>query len=223
VGVGLIHVAMVALLLNVTIAPIPATQPSAVEILIVDPEPETAVPATADDPTVVEPIVKTPPSAQSGPEATPSDPEEAVAVPEVLVQTETESVQTDPVETSAGEPSEMITSDQIAAVLQGLSCQSLTRKPQQDCPETDPFTAADAIAIREGSARGPAPLSFQFQQNTTEQFFANQKKARHMFPGMDADMFADPQPSGAYTADRIRNGQEPLWSEELKRGFRKRE
>ncbi|MCR9079373.1 MAG: hypothetical protein NXH78_09765 [Hyphomonadaceae bacterium] len=117
--------------------------------------------------------------------------------------------------------SKTIDERQIAQALRLFSCQRLTRARDEDCPKPDPFAVAEALDARQQAALDPQQIPVFNQENAAEQFFSRQKQARHMFPGMDADMFGDTLPSGAYTASRIREGREPLWSEDMKRGFTK--
>lgn len=117
--------------------------------------------------------------------------------------------------------SETIDERQIAQALRLFSCQRLTRARDEDCSKPDPFAVAEALDARQQAALDPQQIPVFNRENAAEQFFSRQKQARHMFPGMDADMFGDTLPSGAYTASRIREGREPLWSEDMKRGFTK--
>ena len=54
-----------------------------------------------------------------------------------------------------------------------------------------------------------------------DKIFEAEAAKRFLWP--DADLFADPLPPGAYNARRIRNGQEPLWSQDMRDGFRKKD
>lgn len=208
--------------------PITPTQSSVIEISFVDLQPNVADPAAieledklpkADMVEANQPREPDPPSPSlelSGPVA----PAGGEPDPEVLVQLEREQGQIETAKTGGDQTADTVGSAEVAAVLRRLSCQRLTRKPNEDCPKSDPFADADARTIRESSAHNPRPLSFDIHMNAAEAFSAKQKQARHMFPGMDADMFVDTLPPGAYQADRIRNGQEPLWNEDMRRGFR---
>lgn len=109
--------------------------------------------------------------------------------------------------------------DSLAEAL-GLSfCNRLARDQSDTCPPPDPFSVAEARAEREAYARNPMEITYEAPQGRVERFFALQKHNRHMFPGMNAHMFGDPMPPGAYDAQRIRNGQDPLWSDEKRRSF----
>ena len=121
--------------------------------------------------------------------------------------------------THADTPNDTIDPAKVSQALRLLSCQSLTRAREADCPTPDPFAVADALEARDEAAHNPAAIPVFKEQNAAERFFARQKRNRHMFPGMDADLFGDTLPSGAYDAARIRSGREPLWSEDMKRGF----
>lgn len=115
--------------------------------------------------------------------------------------------------------SKTIDERQIAQALRLFSCQRLTGARDEDCPKPDPFAVAEALDARQQAALDPQQIPAFNQENAAEQFFSRQKQARHMFPGMDTDLFGDTLPSGANTASRIREGREPLWSEDMKRGF----
>ena len=73
--------------------------------------------------------------------------------------------------------------------------------------------AAEPAAILRRDAFGP--------KSAVEGFFAKQDEDPFMFPGMDAALFTEGMAPGAYNAQRIRNGQDPLWDQEMIDGFRK--
>lgn len=116
---------------------------------------------------------------------------------------------------------EAVTSAQIASVLRQSECLKLKQNYEAPCPQTDPFVAAAGVAER---AIPPERLFAdpRYVAKTIDDIVFEQKWAK-LFHTPDADLFADPEPPGAYNARRIRNGQEPLWSEEMKAGFRKKD
>lgn len=112
---------------------------------------------------------------------------------------------------------------QIASILEQANCGKLKRRDETDCDPPDPFAVAASNAARQGEPLEQAPdspfaevgrqdrLAFQVGAETFKKF------------GMTGDLFVDPMAPGAYNARRIRNGQEPLWSQEMRDGFRKSE
>lgn len=114
-----------------------------------------------------------------------------------------------------------VSAGQIASVLQRAECLNLKRRDESTCPPEDPFEIALAIQERgvppERLAADPRYVSL----SVSDKIF--QREAANRFHWPDADMFEDPMAPGAYNAQRIRNGQEPLWSQEMHGGFRKEE
>ena len=123
--------------------------------------------------------------------------------------------------TSAAPATDTVTSAQIANVLRQANCLKLKRQDDEACPKPDPFAVAAAIAER---AIPPERLfeDPRYVAKTVGDIVHEQEWAK-LFHTPDADLFADPEAPGAYNARRIRNGQEPLWSEEMKAGFRKKD
>ncbi len=121
--------------------------------------------------------------------------------------------------TNPGE--ESATPAQIAGALRQLECQKLTHRKHESCATTDPFTAWASNAARKTVERNTDwDRSFR-SKSVIDNFYEREVRDRLHWP--DEDLFADPMPPGAYNADRIRRGQEPLWSKEMRDGFRKAE
>ena len=113
-----------------------------------------------------------------------------------------------------------VTPAQIASVLRQSECLKLKQQYDESCPKADPFIAAAGIAERDI----PPERLFEdprYVAKTVGDIVHQQEWAKR-FGTQDADLFADPESPGAYNARRIRNGQEPIWSEDLKAGFRKK-
>jgi hypothetical protein len=192
---------------------------------IADPgAPEPALP----QPLMAQPSETRPAAPSPPPEITP---EPAPVQPEVLTQltpaaAPEETVPAPPAANSdpASSPSDTantVSKTQLASVLQLTQCQKLDRETARDCPETDSFDRALALAERSQKPPEPARVTFYIERNVLEHAFSQNDRAPHLFPGMDGDLFADPLPKGAYNAEQIRNGLAPLWSKEMKDGFRK--
>ena len=114
-----------------------------------------------------------------------------------------------------------VSSAQIAAALQQAECLNLKRRTDETCPPEDPFEIALAL---EESAVPPerlAPDPRYVSLSVSDKIF--EREAGNRFHWPDADMFTDPLAAGVYNARRIRNGQEPLWSQDMREGFRKEE
>ncbi|MHA7899202.1 MAG: hypothetical protein ACX94B_05010 [Henriciella sp.] len=113
-----------------------------------------------------------------------------------------------------------VTPGQLATVIAQSECLELKRQSEAtDCPATDPFVAAMANAKR---AIPPERLFADpryIAKTVSDKLFEAEAANRFLWP--DSDLFADPLSPGANNARRIRNGQEPLWSPEMRDGFRK--
>lgn len=119
--------------------------------------------------------------------------------------------------TNPGE--ESATPAQIAGALRQLDCQKLTHRKHESCATTDPFTAWASNASRKTVERNTDWDRTFRSKSVIDNFYEREVRDRLHWP--DEDLFADPMPPGAYNADRIRRGQEPLWSKEMRDGFRK--
>ncbi|NQY96878.1 MAG: hypothetical protein HRT82_06925 [Henriciella sp.] len=120
---------------------------------------------------------------------------------------------------STGSDSDAVTPDQIASLLKQIECQKLTHRVDESCPYADEFTAWTANTERATVERNTEwDRSFR-SKSTIDKFYEREVRGRLHWP--DEDLFADPLPPGANDAERIRRGQEPLWSKEMRDGFRK--
>jgi hypothetical protein len=110
----------------------------------------------------------------------------------------------------------------LAAVLQRAECQRLSFKAKEDCPKADPFAAAVASMGQQAAAPASAQLAGDYgPKSMLEGFFSQRDKVPYLMPGMGGDLFTSGLAPGAYDAQRIRNGQAPLWSKEMRDGFSK--
>ncbi|MEL6725769.1 MAG: hypothetical protein AAFP24_12180 [Pseudomonadota bacterium] len=191
---------------EVTIAPLPDPAPEPTEPLPI--APVTVAPAVPD----------------------PSPPDKAAPETDTqnvltqLQQSEESSLTSDAdneIGIKAGEGDGMVTPAQIANVLQQADCLKLKRHEEGACPEPDPFAVAIASAKR---AIPPERLFADPRyvgKTVSDKIFEEEASNRFHWP--DEDLFTDPMYPGAYNARRIRNGQEPLWSKEMRDGFTKRD
>jgi len=110
----------------------------------------------------------------------------------------------------------------LASVLRGVDCQRLSLKSDEDCPKPDPFGVATASMARQIGGPSSAPLVGDYgPKSMLEGFFSQRDKAPYLMPGMDGELFTSGMAPGAYDAQRIRNGDAPLWSKEMTDGFAK--
>lgn len=201
------------------------------EALMPEPEPEPdllPVPPDAPSPAAVSTSPTSTP--EPAPVAAPSEPpasEEPQTTdppqhPDVLTHDETPSGS----ETNSAAPApstdagtDAVTPDQIAGVLKQIECQKLTHRIDESCPYADEFAAWTANTERATVERNTEwDRSFR-SKSTIDKFYEREVRGRLHWP--DEDLFADPLPPGANDAARIRRGQEPLWSKEMRDGFRK--
>lgn len=120
------------------------------------------------------------------------------------------------------DPAPTVDTGALAQVLQRAECQRLSLKAKDDCPKADPFAVAEASMARQGSAPTSAQLAGNYgPKSMLEGFFSQRDNVPYLMPGMDGDLFTAGLAPGAYDAQRIRNGQAPLWSKEMRDGFRK--
>ncbi|GAB5454533.1 MAG: hypothetical protein Hens2KO_07620 [Henriciella sp.] len=222
------HIALAALLLSQELEPLSAVKPDILEIELAElppepeVEPEPVLPLAPPTPT----ITSEPP--RSEPALIPAraeDPQTAAAqTMDVLTQLETAPTAPPvaPTVSAAGEPAgDPVTPAQVASALAKMHCLKLKRHEDGDCPPPDPFAVAAANAER---AIPPERLFGDpryIAKTVSDKIFEKEAASRFHWP--DADLFNDPMAPGAYNARRIRNGQEPLWSQEMRDGFRKSE
>ena len=144
----------------------------------------------------------------------------------VLTQLQSETASTAAPQTSNPAPPDDTAStvdpSALAAVLQRVECQGLSFKVNEDCPKADPFDVAEASMTRQAAPPASAQLAGDYgPKSMLEGFFSQRDSAPYLMPGMDGDLFTPGMAPGAYDAQRIRNGREPLWSQEMRDGFRK--
>lgn len=235
-----VHIALAAILLSQELEPMRAVKPDILEIELAELPPEIEVkpkiereiePVSEQEPVV--PLA--PPAPTIATEPQPPDPPPVPARAEnpqpaapqtmdVLTQLETDPAgpPVAPSLAAAGETVEHpVTPAQVASALTQMHCLKLKRHEEGDCPPPDPFAVAAANAER---AIPPERLFGDpryIAKTVSDKIF--EKEAANRFHWPDADLFNDPMAPGAYNARRIRNGQEPLWSQEMRDGFRKSE
>jgi hypothetical protein len=112
-----------------------------------------------------------------------------------------------------------VSSEQVATVLEKMHCLKLKRHEESACPPPDPFEVAIAAAERDIPPESLFGDPRYISLSVSDKLF--QREAANRFHWPDQDLFADPLPPGTHNARRIRNGQEPLWSQEMRDGFRK--
>ena len=115
--------------------------------------------------------------------------------------------------------------ERVSEVLTRLDCAILTRGRDKDCPEVDPFIQAETdllrseqnttgiLAITDASAFGP-------QTNIEKWAAKNDGFTPTSLFGEDNSIFIDPMAEGAYNAQRIRNGDNPIWDRDIERELR---
>lgn len=182
------------------------------------PEPET------DPAQTIPPKTDPAPSPPAEPPRQPA--QKPVEAPSVLTQLETaptgqvaasaESITTG---SSDQDAADAVSAGQVAAVLEKMHCLKLKRHEEGACPPPDPFEVAIAAAERDVPPESLFGDPRYISLSVSDKLF--QREAANRFHWPDEDLFVDPLPPGAYNARRIRNGQEPLWSQEMRDGFRK--
>jgi len=144
----------------------------------------------------------------------------------VLTQLDTENTATVPPPPSDpgpnNDPVQTVDPSVLAAVLQRADCARLSHRTNEDCPKLDPFDVAEASMARQTAAPAPAQLVGDYgPKSMLEGFFSQRDRDPYLMPGMDGDLFTPGMAPGAYDAQRLRNGQAPLWSQEMRDGFTK--
>ena len=236
------HGAIAAALLSQKLKPMAEFDPDILEIELAElapeievpveplpplPEPEpiasTSIPPPATRPT--EPSLASPPDPAPAAEPLPAEP------PNPTVLTQLEAIPSGPVlvpssaataETPPGEPSgDAVTPAQVASALAQMHCLKLKRHEEGACPPPDPFAVAIASAERDIPPERLFGDPRYISKTVSDKIFEKEAANRFLWP--DEDLFTDPIAPGAYNARRIRNGQEPLWSQEMRDGFSKSE
>lgn len=224
VGVTIAHAGAISLTVSHVFKAPSIFEPVALEIELAELEPPPTELEPAVEPEHVAPaepgVNETPPAIQERPPV------------EVLTQLETAAT----AELRAPEPSSQklpsntvsdkantVSLAQIASILKQANCVKLKRRDETDCEPPDPFAVAQANAARQGAPLEQAPDS-PFAVVSRQDRLAHQVGAETFKTlGMTGDLLVDPMAPGADTAQRIRNGKEPLWSKEMRDGFRKSE
>lgn len=237
-GATFLHVAVFGIVLSLPRSS-PTYEPS-IPILVIlyeapepeqppEPEPEQEL---SPDPTPIktqEPNIPAPAPPAQRPEPVTSfteapDQTEAVVQPPVPPNQE-EPVQNTPTQTTALE--------QVAGILQRADCNRLGRDERPDCPPSDPFAAAEAMQDLQ-DPKGPIsiPDLQAFGPQGMAESYLSARGWKPSLPGpgsaeglgasslinlgsIDNTTFADPMAKGAYNAQRIRNGQAPIWDKEI--------
>ena len=233
-GVALVHFAGLAAILSHVFSPTTSPESTYLEIELAEITPPPSVPDTPPEPPAEAPepaqseSVETipPPPTNQPPTASPSAPEpSAPATDSQTVLTQLDQSDASPLTSEAsGRASEapageVVTAAQIATVLQQADCLKLKRHEEGACPEPDPFAVAIASAKR---AIPPERLFADPRyvgKTVSDKVFEAEAANRFHWP--DDDLFNDTMSPGAYNARRIRNGQDPLWSKDMRDGFKK--
>lgn len=235
------HVVMAAILLSQKLKPMVSFETSVLEIQLadlapaIDVEPEPTEPLDESEATIV---AETPPPAtqieprpaapqEPAPEAEPQPAEPQTQT--VLTQLDTAPAGLAPAPTSAaaidaptGETTgEAVMPAQVASALGQMNCLKLKRHEEGSCPPPDPFEVAIASAERDIPPERLFGDPRYISKTVSDKIFEKEAANRFLWP--DEDLFTDPMAPGAYNARRIRNGQEPLWSQEMRDGFSKSE
>ena len=114
----------------------------------------------------------------------------------------------------------VVTEAQIANVLQKANCLAVKRHEEGACPPPDPFDVAAAAEERDIPPEQLYRSDPRYvAQTVDDKMFEAEAAKRFLWP--DKDLFNDPMAPGAYNARRIRNGQEPTWSQDIRDGFSK--
>ncbi|MEL7107871.1 MAG: hypothetical protein AAGJ68_04760 [Pseudomonadota bacterium] len=231
-AVALVHTVVFAVFLSFRVYPTPSLDRDFVEIEFADlePDPIEVMPPeiipeshsvseteTSAPQNVIEPMVSLPTRPENSEVAPPILMQEVPSVDETVVA-ETPS----DADASQGPPS--ISEAELATVVQSLSCQRLAHRRDEACPKLDPFDVAAASQARREAAPAPAQLVGDFGPKTyLENFLSQEDRDPYLMPGMSGDLFTSTLPSGAYNAQRIRNGQTPLWDKETEAGFTRKD
>lgn len=181
------------------------------------PEPElvTALPAKART-SMIEPAA--PPTDRSG-EAASEVPFVALSGlvdPDETIVPRGEVVVVDPL-TGVRRPEGVMAGTRLA--LRIATCQRLVEHRDPTCPKENPFefqariaAAKNAPPLQRVGAGSHAPGNF------AEAFLAKNKGyPPRMLSGEDNSTFIDPMAQGAYNAQRIRNGDAPVWDDDFTR------
>ena len=194
----------------------PEQEPAPVPTSIETQQPETSAPAPEAHP------AQSPQTVTSFTEA----PDQT----ETIVQPPITSDQGPPVQDASTQPTAL---EQAASILQRAECNRLGRDERPDCPPSDPFAAAEALQDLQ-TPKGPISIpdlqAFGPQGMAESYMSARGWKPSMPGPGsaeglgaisminlgsIDNSIFIDPMAEGVYNAQRIRNGQSPIWDKEI--------
>ena len=208
-GVTAAHLGLTALLLTATIQPklFPDTEILEIELAELPPLPEP----------LIEEVDLQSPSTSPAPE--PETPRLPDPVP-------SDPLDPDPVLDPPPEPGadlDVITPAQMSSSLKQVECLNLNHKRDPDCGPKDPFEVAIASVARQSNPPPGAPGSPFAPVSDHARLGYQTDASTFQSLQMSADLFMAPLAGGAYDAQRIRNGQEPLWSQEVQDGFRNEE
>ncbi len=194
----------------------------AVELVTVtapEPEPEEPEPEPGAEETLV-------PIPEASPEERPRVPDPAPEeIPFVALSDETDAAERvvpgrqtviDP--TPAEKEAERVRAGTRQA-LHRVRCRKLAEKPDPACPKGDPFYEQEQLAaLRNAPPVRKIGVGPRGPGNYAEAFLAkNRGFPPKMLNGEDNSIFIEPMRKGAYNAQRIRNGEAPIWSRDLQR------
>lgn len=218
-AVTALHLAILAWMLTAKII-IPTRAPTVISLELAELQPLQPTPAPAPDPA---PLPGPRPEAPVDTRSTAPSPAPVTRErPAVLTQNEPAAApEAEPARAPPMAPPDAapVTPEQIAGLLRQLDCQKATRRRPEPCPDTDAFTAWATKADRATVARNADGGRSYRSKTMIDQVYEQDVRGRLHWP--DEALFADPMAPGAFNAERIRRGQEPLWSQETRDGFRK--
>ncbi len=226
--------ALVAILAYVPADDLPeAPPPIPVELVALQPPPQPITPPPEPQPDIIPPAKTAsaplpdlrpsspPPVAAPAPETVPFTSLGNTTNPEERVVPPPPAGTSGPVE-RGGLASEAARG--VQAALRRAGCRKLVREPGPECPQGDLFARADELAaLKQAAALEPLALGPPPSQNYAEAFFArNQGMPAKMINGEDNSIFIASMAPGAYNAQRIRNGQAPIWDRKTREALERR-
>ncbi|MEM1037551.1 MAG: hypothetical protein AAGI14_12415 [Pseudomonadota bacterium] len=114
---------------------------------------------------------------------------------------------------------------QAAEALRRLECAKLSYERREDCPPPDPFAAADAQQrlreqAQETQFSALDPNAYGPKTSIEKWAAKNDDFAPVSLFGEDNSIFLDTMAPGAYNAQRIRNGERPIWDKDIENALR---
>ncbi|MEL8055720.1 MAG: hypothetical protein AAGK66_06180 [Pseudomonadota bacterium] len=114
---------------------------------------------------------------------------------------------------------------QAAETLRRLECAKLSYERREDCPPPDPFAAADAQQrlreqVQETQFSALDPNAYGPKTSIEKWAAKNDDFAPVSLFGEDNSIFLDTMAPGAYNAQRIRNGERPIWDKDVEDALR---